>query len=50
VVIRGIGSVAPAHGSFGNVSTSGTVPMFEKEGFQAVAVYGRCQVLMQRTV
>ena len=46
-------------GSFGNVSTSGVVSMFEKEGFEAVAVCGSasprvralgasgCQVLMR---
>lgn len=38
VWIDDVGAVAPAHGSFGNVSTSGTVSMFEKEGFHAVGV------------
>ena len=38
--VQGVGSVAPAHGSFGNVSTTGTVSMFEKEGFKAVEVFG----------
>jgi len=54
--------VAPAHGSFGNVSASGTVSMFEKEGFEAVVVLDTsssrvrslgargCHVLMRRTV
>lgn len=48
--VQGVRPIAPAHGSFGNVSTSGTVSMFEKEGFEAVAVYGRCQVLMRRAL
>jgi GNAT superfamily N-acetyltransferase len=38
---------APA---FGNVSTHGTVSMFEKEGFKAVAPFGSINVLMRRTV
>lgn len=33
-----VGPVAPAHGSFGNVSTSGTVSMFAKEGFEPVGL------------
>lgn len=40
VVVEGVEPVAPAHGSFGNVSTCGTVSMFENEGFEAVAVVG----------
>lgn len=36
--------------AFGNVSTHGTVSMFEKEGFQAVAPVGSSNVLMRRTV
>jgi GNAT superfamily N-acetyltransferase len=61
--VQGVGPVAPAHGSFGNVSTSGTVSMFEKEGFQAVAVVGArpsarvlamgatgCRVLMRKVI
>jgi GNAT superfamily N-acetyltransferase len=38
---------APA---FGNTSTHGTVSMFEKEGFKAVAPFGITNVLMRRTV
>lgn len=38
VRVQGVGPVAPAHGSFGNVSNAGTVSMFEKEGFQVVSV------------
>jgi GNAT superfamily N-acetyltransferase len=38
---------APA---FGNVSTHGTVPMFEKEGFKAIAPFGSINVLMRRSV
>ncbi len=40
VCVQGVGLVAPAWGSFGNVSTSGTVSMFEKAGFKPVAVFG----------
>ena len=36
--VQGVGPVAPAWGGFGNVSTTGTASMFEKEGFEAVAV------------
>jgi GNAT superfamily N-acetyltransferase len=62
VFVQGVGPVAPAWGGFGNVSTSGIVSMFEKEGFEAVAVcsepsarvhsYGAqgCHVLMRRTI
>jgi ribosomal protein S18 acetylase RimI-like enzyme len=50
VIIHGIGPVQAAHGAFGNVSTQGTVSMFEKAGFRAVAVIARTHVLMQRTV
>jgi GNAT superfamily N-acetyltransferase len=50
VIIHGIGPVQAAHGGFGNVSTQGTVSMFEKAGFRAVAVIARTHVLMQRTV
>ena len=62
VYVQGVGPVAPAHGSFGNVSASGTVSMFEKEGFEAVVVLDTsssrvrslgargCHVLMRRTV
>ena len=41
-------------GTFGNESTHGTASMFEKEGFEAVATFGRTRfsthVLMRRTV
>jgi GNAT superfamily N-acetyltransferase len=45
----------PSMGAFGNVSTHGTVSMFEKEGFKAVAPFGSVRtrvrnVLMRRTV
>jgi GNAT superfamily N-acetyltransferase len=62
VFVQGVGPVAPAWGGFGNVSTAGTVSMFEKEGFTAVAVCGSasarvrslgaqgCQVLMRNVV
>jgi ribosomal protein S18 acetylase RimI-like enzyme len=38
--VDGVGPVAPAWGGFGNVSTSGIVSTFKKEGFEAVAVCG----------
>jgi len=38
VYVQGVGPIGPAHGGFNNVSTSGTVSMFEKEGFEAVRV------------
>lgn len=59
VYVQGVGPIGPAWGGFGNVSTSGVVSMFEKEGFEAVAVCGSasprvralgasgCQVLMR---
>jgi ribosomal protein S18 acetylase RimI-like enzyme len=62
VYVQGVGPVAPAWGGFGNVSYPGIVSMFEKEGFEAVAVcnapsarvrsYGAqgFQVLMRRTI
>jgi hypothetical protein len=50
IFVRDIGPVEAAHGSFGNVSTQGTVSMFEKAGFKAVAVIASTHVLMQRTV
>ena len=62
VHVPGVGPVAPAWGSFGNVSTSGTVSMFEQEGFAAVTVLRSTaarvqalgaqgyQVLMRRTI
>jgi hypothetical protein len=62
VHVQGVGPVAPAWGSFGNVSTSGVVSMFETEGFEAVGVCGSassrvrsqgaqgCHVLMHKVV
>jgi ribosomal protein S18 acetylase RimI-like enzyme len=50
VFVRGVGPLAAAHGGFGNVSTQGTVSMFEKAGFRPVAVVSRTHVLMQRTI
>jgi hypothetical protein len=62
VYVEGAGLVAPAWGSVNNVSTSGIVSMFDKEGFDAVAICGSasarvrsygaegCQVLMRRTL
>ena len=38
---------APA---FGNVSTHGTLSMFQKEGFKAVAPFGVSNILMRKTV
>lgn len=40
VDIPGVGRVGPAWGGFGNVSTSGVMSMFEKEGFVPVALCG----------
>jgi ribosomal protein S18 acetylase RimI-like enzyme len=50
IFVHDTGPVEAAHGGFGNVSTQGTVSMFEKAGFKAVAVIARTHVLMQRTV
>jgi len=50
VPVPGLGTAEPAHGSFGNVSTTGTVSMFEKAGFRPVGLSGRCCVQMRRTV
>jgi len=62
VYVQGVGPVGPAHGGFGNVSTTGTVSMFEQEGFEAIAVCGSasprvralgasgCQVLMRKAI
>jgi ribosomal protein S18 acetylase RimI-like enzyme len=36
--------------SFGNVSTHGTVSMFERQGFKAVAPFGILNMLMRRMV
>ena len=38
LVIDGAGPVVPARGTFGHVSTQGTVSMFLREGFEAVGV------------
>ena len=48
--VKEVGPVRAAHGTFGNVSTQGTVSMFEKEGFVPVAVLASSRVLMQRVV
>jgi ribosomal protein S18 acetylase RimI-like enzyme len=37
-------------GSFGNMSTHGTVSMFAKQGFKKVAAYGNTNVLMRKRV
>jgi GNAT superfamily N-acetyltransferase len=37
-------------GSFGNMSTHGTVSMFRKHGFEVVAPFGGTNVLMRRVV
>lgn len=36
--------------AFGNVSTHGTMSMFEKQGFKAVAPFGSINLLMRRSV
>jgi GNAT superfamily N-acetyltransferase len=36
--------------SFGNVSTHGTVSMFEKQGFKVMAPFGNINVLMRRAI
>ena len=48
--VAGVGTVTAAQGSFGNVSTSGTVSMFQAEGFDPVARIGTSQVVVRRTV
>ena len=50
IFVHDIGPIEAAHGGFGNVSTQGTVSMFEKAGFKAVAVIARTHVLMRRSV
>jgi hypothetical protein len=50
VFVQEVGPVEAAHGGFGNVSTQGTVSMFEKAGFRAVGIIARTHVLMQRRV
>jgi GNAT superfamily N-acetyltransferase len=37
VFVQGVGPIEAAHGGFGNVSTQGTVSMFERAGFKAIA-------------
>lgn len=46
--IQGIGPVKAARGTFGNVSTAGTISMFEREGFTAEKLIGATNVLMRR--
>jgi hypothetical protein len=50
LVVAGAGLVASAHGVFGNVSTQGTVSMFEKAGFEPCGVVGKTHVVMRITV
>jgi GNAT superfamily N-acetyltransferase len=50
VLIEGAGRLESGHGSFGNVSTQGTVSMFMREGFTPIGVLRRTHVVMQRTV
>jgi GNAT superfamily N-acetyltransferase len=40
IEVPGVGAVGPAHGGFNNVSTSGVMSMFSKEGFVPVATCG----------
>ncbi len=47
--IPGVGLVGPAWGGFGNVSTSGVMSMFEKEGFVAVAACGGTSARVRST-
>jgi len=49
VDVPGIGLIGPAWGSFGNVSTSGVMSMFEKEGFTAVAACGSTSARVRGT-
>jgi len=37
-------------GSFGNMSTHGTVSMFAKQGFKKIAAYGNANVVMRKRV
>lgn len=48
--VDGVGPVSAPRGTFGNVSTTGTVSMFEGEGFTAVSVTGSTRVVMRRQV
>jgi GNAT superfamily N-acetyltransferase len=49
VDIPGVGRIGPAWGGFGNVSTSGIVSMFEKEGFEVVGVCGSTSARVRNT-
>lgn len=47
IPIAGVGVVRASHGTFGNLSTSGTASMFEREGFEPVAIYRETRVVMR---
>ena len=38
IIVTDVGTVVPAHGTYGFVSTQGTVSMFAAEGFAGVGV------------
>jgi hypothetical protein len=46
--VQGIGPVKAMRGSFGNVSTVGTVSMFERQGFTAVELIDDSHLLMRK--
>jgi GNAT superfamily N-acetyltransferase len=46
--VQGVGSVKAMRGTFGNVSTPGTVSMFERQGFTAVELIADTHVLMRK--
>jgi hypothetical protein len=48
--VEGIGAVPAARGTFGNVSTQGTVSMFRRAGFRPAGVVARTHVLMRRLI
>lgn len=50
VNVAGVGPVRAIRGTFGNVSNSGTVSMFEAEGFKAESLVGNTNVLMRKQV
>lgn len=50
VVVPGVGPVKATRGTFGNVSATGTVSLFERAGFEAVKIVGDTRVLMRRRV
>jgi GNAT superfamily N-acetyltransferase len=50
VLVDGVGPVSAVFFRHSGMFFPGTVPTFEREGFKAVAVAGRTQVLMQRTL